>query len=198
MKTFLFGAFVLVGTALLFLYVPFILIRGLINPSRIKNGDRKLFLKDTLTKWLVGFILFVIIGAIFAPDASDNPPATPQNQPTQTTVNTVAETPKPDIASTPKPQEKKHEVVKKENPPKKEVGLETTTKEMDFDSCIALQSQFANELISSGNYKVVNIVDTDILSIKRMCTNDGSVLVTCSKPDNKMVLTKSPHQDGCK
>ena len=198
MKTFLFGAFVLVGTALLFLYVPFILIRGLINPSRIKNGDRKLFLKDTLTKWLVGFILFVIIGAIFAPDASDNPPATPQNQTTQTTVNTVAETPKPDIASTPKPQEKKHEVAKKENSPKKEVGLETTTKEMGFDSCVALQSQFANELTSSGNYKVVNIVDTDILSIKRMCTNDGSVLVTCSKPDNKMVLTKSPHQDGCK
>lgn len=197
MKTFLFGAFALIGLALLFLYTPFILIRGLTNPSKIKNGDRKLFLKDTLTKWLGGFIIFVIIGAIFAPDASDNPPTTAQSQPTQTTVNTVAEKPKPDIASTPKPQAKKHEVVKKESVPKKEVGLETTTKELDFDSCIALQNQFASDLTSSGNYKVVNIVDTDILSIKRMCTNDGSVLVTCSKPDNKMVLTKSPHKDGC-
>lgn len=199
MKAFLFGVVVLIGLAFLFLYTPFILIRGLVNPSRIKNGDRKLFLKNTLITWLGSFIIFIILAVILSPSSNDNPPATTQNK---TTAETVAETPKPvqEIASAPKPQAKKHEVAKQENKTKKESSvakLETTTKEMDFTSCVLLQNQTAEAISSSGNYKVVNIVDTDILKVKRMCTNDGSVLVSCSAPDNKMILTKSPHRDGC-
>lgn len=38
---------------------------------------------------------------------------------------------------------------------------------------------------------VVSVVDTNILSITRICTSDGSVLVSCSVPDQKMVVTKS-------
>lgn len=30
----------------------------------------------------------------------------------------------------------------------------------------------------------------------RFCTVEGSVLVTCSRPDHRLILTHSPHRDG--
>jgi len=67
---------------------------------------------------------------------------------------------------------------------------------MDFDECKKLQ---ANTLLASvgTKTKVFSTVTTDILTSIRVCTTDGSVLLSCSKPDNKMVVTKSPYQDGC-
>ena len=37
----------------------------------------------------------------------------------------------------------------------------------------------------------VNIVETDTVRMIRIPTVDGSVLVTCSRDDQKMILTKS-------
>ena len=70
------------------------------------------------------------------------------------------------------------------------------SRSMDFDECKKIQ---ASTLLSSvgTKTKVFSTVTTDILTSIRVCTTDGSVLLSCSKPDNKMVVTKSPYQDGC-
>ena len=74
--------------------------------------------------------------------------------------------------------------------------IPSESRSMDFDECKKLQ---ANTLLASvgTKTKVFSTVTTDILTSIRVCTTDGSVLLSCSKPDNKMVVTKSPYQDGC-
>ena len=74
--------------------------------------------------------------------------------------------------------------------------LPSESRSMDFDECKKLQ---ASTLLSSvgTETKVFSTMTTDILTSIRVCTTDGSVLLSCSKPDNKMVVTKSPYQDGC-
>lgn len=74
--------------------------------------------------------------------------------------------------------------------------IPSESRSMDFDECKKLQ---ASTLLSSvgTKTKVFSTVTTDILTSIRVCTTDGSVLLSCSKPDNKMVVTKSPYQDGC-
>jgi len=36
----------------------------------------------------------------------------------------------------------------------------------------------------------INIVDTSVTRMVRFDTEDGSVLITCSRPDQKMVITR--------
>ena len=74
--------------------------------------------------------------------------------------------------------------------------LPSESRSMDFYECKKIQ---ASTLLSSvgTKTKVFSTVTTDILTSIRVCTTDGSVLLSCSKPDNKMVVTKSPYQDGC-
>ena len=74
--------------------------------------------------------------------------------------------------------------------------LPSESRSMDFDECKKIQ---ASTLLSSvgTKTKVFSTVTTDILTSIRVCTTDGSVLLSCSKPDNKMVVTKSTYQDGC-
>lgn len=47
---------------------------------------------------------------------------------------------------------------------------------------------------------VIPIVDTKIMTVTRICTADGSLLITCSGPDEEMLITKSPHGEdvGCR
>ena len=74
--------------------------------------------------------------------------------------------------------------------------IPSESRSMDFDECKKLQ---ASTLLSSvgTKTKVFSTVTTDILTSIRVCTTDGSVLLSCSKLDNKLVVTKSPYQDGC-
>lgn len=61
------------------------------------------------------------------------------------------------------------------------------TKTMSFEECLATIRAVSAQL----GVAPINIVETQILRMVRFPTSDGSVLVTCSKPDRKMVLTKS-------
>lgn len=74
-------------------------------------------------------------------------------------------------------------------------GVESNSVNMAFDDCIYLQNKMAEAILSSGNYNVISIVQTNAISMKRFCTNDGSVIHTCS--DGKSITTKSPNKDGC-
>jgi hypothetical protein len=61
---------------------------------------------------------------------------------------------------------------------------------MAFESCLLLIRKTAAKL----GVAPTNIVETDILRVVRFPTNDGSgqsILVTCSKPDEKLVINLS-------
>jgi hypothetical protein len=63
----------------------------------------------------------------------------------------------------------------------------STSGPMSFEACLATIRQTAQSLgVASAN-----IVETNAMRMVRFSTTDGSVLVTCSRPDRKMVLTKS-------
>lgn len=64
---------------------------------------------------------------------------------------------------------------------------ESQTRSMSFDDCLKTIRNVSSQL----GVAPVNVVETDILRIVRFPTSDGSVLVTCSRPDRKMVLTKT-------
>jgi hypothetical protein len=69
-------------------------------------------------------------------------------------------------------------------------GLESTRKAMDFDQCVATMLGMLGA-VGGRNTRV--IVASADLRIMRICTNDGSVLLTCNRLDRLMVTTKSPH-----
>lgn len=59
-----------------------------------------------------------------------------------------------------------------------------TVKTMSFESCISNIQTISGQL----GIVPVNIVETNDLRIVRFVTSDGNVLVTCSRPDRKMLL----------
>jgi hypothetical protein len=64
----------------------------------------------------------------------------------------------------------------------------TETQSMSFESCLATIRQVATKLAVAP----INIVETDILRMVKFKTVDGSVLVTCSRPDNEMIIITTP------
>jgi hypothetical protein len=71
--------------------------------------------------------------------------------------------------------------------------VQSEAKTMPFDQCLRLIRQAGTQL----GIPPINIVETNDLRVTRFCTIDGSVLVSCSRPDEKLVMTKSPHRSGC-
>lgn len=72
--------------------------------------------------------------------------------------------------------------------------VDTTSVSVSFDECIARRELVIAKL-NVNPRDIVPIVNTGILTMTRVCTSDGSVLVSCSKPDSKMVITQSTN--GC-
>lgn len=68
-------------------------------------------------------------------------------------------------------------------------GMPTATKSMDFQVCIASIQTVAGQL----SVAPINIVETNDVRMVRFNTSDGSVLITCSRPDRKMVMVQSPY-----
>jgi hypothetical protein len=78
-------------------------------------------------------------------------------------------------------------------PPVVGVSLDKPTsssQSMPFEQCLEVIRRTASEL----GVAPVNIVETDILRIVRFCAVDESILVSCSRPDEKLVLTRSPYR----
>jgi hypothetical protein len=72
----------------------------------------------------------------------------------------------------------------------REGGVESTSRSMSFPACLELIRATATDLAVAP----INLVETDILRMVRFNTTDGSVLVSCSALDEKVVLTRSPYQ----
>ena len=63
----------------------------------------------------------------------------------------------------------------------------SVTRSMSFDQCL----QTIRSVSTSLRVAPVNLVETNILRMVRFRTRDGSVLVTCSRPDRRMVITQN-------
>ena len=63
----------------------------------------------------------------------------------------------------------------------------SVSKSMSFEACLAVIRRTASDL----RVAPINIVETNSVRMVRFPTVDGSVLVTCSRPDHKMVMTMS-------
>ena len=64
------------------------------------------------------------------------------------------------------------------------------TERMSFERCNEVIQQMAEQI----GVAPINLVETSVLRMVRFPTNDGSgesILITCSKPDRKLVLSKS-------
>lgn len=67
------------------------------------------------------------------------------------------------------------------------LAQESTSKPMPFDQCLLVIQRTTTQL----GVAPINIVETTDVRMVRFPTADGSVLVTCSRPDQKMVMTVS-------
>lgn len=129
--------------------------------SRGRKKDSKIGLL------LVAFALLIVIAVVFIkPDDSYTPPApvaAVKNEPYTTPTTTSSY----QSSSTGSPSDL-----------------------VSFDEC---KSKARSVLLSVAGtqYKSAVLVDSDIAYMARICTNDGSVLVTCSAPDQKMITTRS-------
>lgn len=153
--------------------------------------------KPNIKRWVwttLSAFLFVIGAANVLMILNPPPTATTQQQIT-TAPQTVAQTALPSTTEAPKTEDKpKHTAEKKKK--STDTSLESTSSTMDFDTCLSAQNQWANEMQSIG-IKVVPITQSSVLSVMRFCTSDGTVILTCDKADNKQIITKSPHSNGC-
>ncbi len=61
---------------------------------------------------------------------------------------------------------------------------------MSFDECQAYQANTIAKLNVPAS-DIEPIVNSSVLTITRVYTADGSVLISCSEPDQKMVVTMS-------
>ena len=141
-----------------------------------------------MRKLLLGFVLVALLSACSSTDEPVAEPDTGEQSLVESEV--VAEPEEEVVIVEPEP------VAEPENLDEGNV-VESKSAEMDFSTCMLQQAEFSDAISSSGNYKVIPIVDTNILSIVRLCANDGSVIHTCSAPDNKVVITRSTNREGC-
>lgn len=66
----------------------------------------------------------------------------------------------------------------------------STSVNSSFQQCKS-KAQATQLSVAGTQYKSTVIIDADDSYMARVCTNDGSVLITCSGHDGKMILTKS-------
>ncbi|MBF7696619.1 hypothetical protein [Acinetobacter rathckeae] len=65
----------------------------------------------------------------------------------------------------------------------------TISNATNFEKCKAIVINSVDAV--SDHYKTAKILDNNLMYMVRMCTNDGSVLATCSAPDgNVSPITK--------
>jgi hypothetical protein len=72
-----------------------------------------------------------------------------------------------------------------DSPPAAEV--KSSSKVMSYTECLSLVSRTATQL----GVAPINIVETEDMRMVRFVASDGNVLVTCSRPDGTVVITRS-------
>ncbi len=66
------------------------------------------------------------------------------------------------------------------------------TKSISFSDCIVAVESIMSQI--RDLYPVETIVDTGLVYMVKAWTNDGAITATCSKSDEKMVITVAPYR----
>jgi hypothetical protein len=70
---------------------------------------------------------------------------------------------------------------------------ETETREMGWEDCLAAKAEMQARLDIVPD-KVIDIVKSAALDVTRLCTSKGTVSISCSKANQKTVVTVRPQQ----
>lgn len=76
--------------------------------------------------------------------------------------------------------------------PEQESPVTKSVENVSFDECKGSARNIMNQI--AGNYPTKEVVDTGVLYIVKIWTNDGVIMVSCSGPDNKKVITQSGYK----
>lgn len=76
--------------------------------------------------------------------------------------------------------------------PEQESPVTKSSEVVDFDSC----KENAHSIYSQvyGSYPAKEIVNTNVLYVVKLWTNDGAIVVSCSEPDGKKIVTQSSYK----
>lgn len=135
------------------------------QPSKRNNKNTLLILAGV-------FVFMLIFVKIFSPVHNEETVSTDSSK--------IEEKPEPIDQRKPEIENVEH---------KEAIHVSSSSQPASFEEC-KLNAQSVMSSVGS-NYKTAVIVDTSLAYIVRICTNDGSVLVTCSSEDKKMVTTQS-------
>ncbi|WP_323015481.1 hypothetical protein [Devosia sp.] len=68
-----------------------------------------------------------------------------------------------------------------------QAAVESQAVSMSFEACLGKIRSTAAQLGQAP----INIAETNELRMVKFLTSDGSVMITCSRPDGRMIVTKS-------
>ena len=76
-------------------------------------------------------------------------------------------------------------------PPKQGPVQKEETRKIEFDKCVAMMGSIANA--AKPNYPTAMIVNTKVLWIEKVWSNDAAMTLSCSAPDGKALMTSAPY-----
>ena len=72
-------------------------------------------------------------------------------------------------------------------------GFPQQSASMTFEECQLTKARAITSL-NIPPRKIIEIVNTSLVTVTRLCLDGGgSMLITCSRPDRKIIITTSPH-----
>lgn len=76
--------------------------------------------------------------------------------------------------------------------PEQESPVTKSVENVSFTECKSNAQNVLNQI--SGNYPAKEIVNTGVLYVVKIWTNDGVITVSCSEPDGRKVVTQSSYK----
>ncbi len=70
-------------------------------------------------------------------------------------------------------------------------AMETKKISMSYTECLSRKEVVVSQLGVRAS-DIIPIVNSSIMNVTKYCTLDGSIILTCSKPDNSMIIVSSP------
>jgi hypothetical protein len=141
------------------------------------------------SKIFLGGLALLVLFAVFSPGPhGTEPEATMKPAAASGASGTTGAAPSPVQAA--QPDSRSNPPVGGKRGSEDRSAVTSTSKSMSFEKCLATIAEVAE----STGVDPVNIVETSEVRVARFNTSDGSVLVTCSSPDRKMIITRSPHR----
>lgn len=83
------------------------------------------------------------------------------------------------------------EMVRSGNPPEQKTPTSQYL-DVEYYACRGKVDEMTSAI--GSNYPVVTVLDTDVAIIKKIWTNDAAMMLACSKPDKRLVITTAQYK----